>query len=230
MLGQTFFTQCPKLIAKTIFLKERFSLDTLWVNLKSTSGNSAGKIITHAELFLTRRPRVPDKFKKNRVFFLKKYLWTCRMQYQQTCRIVFAIIPGSFAQCPSMKLEGVRFEKNTNCSYRNLDCSFDIPAAKKILARCRWFFSHCHETFKKFSFFRKEKISLNDFFGHVDCSFDNLAEKNSPRAESFFASCPRMTEKKRIFFSNFLFPENFLWTLRMQFWQHCRKVFARKPG
>ena len=230
MLGQTFFTQCPKLIAKTIFLKERFSLDTLWVNLKSTSGISAGKIITHAELFLTRRPRVPDIFKKIEFFFLKKYLWTCRMQYQQTCRIVFAIIPGSFAQCPSMKLEGVRFEKNTNCSYRNLDCSFDIPAAKKISCQMPMVFQSLSRNFQKIFVFSKGKNLPKRFLWTRRLQFWQTCRKNFATGRKFFCFLSENDWEKKDFFFKLFIPRKFPMDTENEVLTTLSKSFCQKTG
>ena len=68
-----------------------------------------------------------------------------------------------------------------------------------------------------------EKIlqTLKCSSGHVECSFDNLAEKFSSKAWIFFCSKSENNNKIIFFWQKIFFLKKVLWTRRLQLWQPC---------
>ena len=65
-------------------------------------------------------------------------------------------------------------------------------------------------------------------YGHVECSFENSAEKYSTKSQKFITQFSK-TLKNIIFSKKNIFPKRSLWTRKMQFWRSCRKNFATRP-
>ena len=90
---------------------------------------------------------------------------------------------------------------------------FWIPCRKIVDKRAKYFCSI--SVFVKKNF-KNDSFSSNCSSGHTDCSFDNPKQystgnrKGSAQGSEFFG-------KKNVI------PKNFLWKLKMQFWQHSCK-------
>ena len=72
-------------------------------------------------------------------------------------------------------------------------------------------------------FFKKSPFSSKYSYGHINCSFHNLAHKFSAKFEKSSAQGPMMIEGF-IFPKKAVFVKMFLWTSRIQFWQTRRKI------
>ena len=97
---------------------------------------------------------------------------------------------------------------------------------QKLLDRRLKYF--CSVFFKKM-FCRNYKSHQNNPMDTKN-GFEDLAKKFSSKHRKIFAQCLKITEM--VFFKHFLdffdTTKTFLWTIRMQFSQHRRKMFARK--
>ena len=80
---------------------------------------------------------------------------------------------------------------------------------------------------KDIYFFQKSSSSPNFSPGYSDCVFDKPAEKFLPKSWHFFTHIPKVMKKSVIFLKHF--PQLFLRTRRIHFWQPCPNFFANGP-
>ena len=112
---------------------------------------------------------------------------------------------------------------SSNCSAGQVECSFDNLADRFLSKKCR---PMSKKYFNNYFFLTKKGFLSKIFSGKVECSFDSLARKFQQSSEKW---CSNLKNKHRT--TIFLEKKTFFLKIfrsirRMQFWQHCRKVFA----
>ena len=68
--------------------------------------------------------------------------------------------------------------------------------------------------------YEKDELSSKSTSGLVECSFENPSRKFSPKGVEFLAHIPRSV-LNYIGFKKTTFPQMFLWTQKLQFWEPC---------
>ena len=107
------------------------------------------------------------------MFFSKKFLWTHRMQFWQTCQKLFA-------QSSKIMRNNFRTFFSSKCSSGLVECSFDNHAGN-FCKRSQTFFAEIPKIFKNIFFFK------NDFFLPQKFFLDIIANLplNASRIEIF---------------------------------------------
>ena len=81
---------------------------------------------------------------------------------------------------------------------------------------------------EEIEFLQKKMIASRRSSGHLECTFNNPAQKISPEIQSFSAERPKRF--KKVFFPHKIFLiVMFFWTHRMPLSEPCRKFFPEVP-
>ena len=161
-------------------------------------------------------------------FFLKAFLCTRIMQFWLARLISFARKLITFSSVLATDKKNICFFPKilifVKVFFWTLIKHFWQTLQKLLDRRLKYF---CSVFFKKM-FCRNYKSHQNNPMDTKN-GFEDLAKKFSSRHRKIFAQCLKITEM--VFFRHFLdffhTTKTFLWTIRMQFSQHRRKMFAR---
>ena len=225
---QVFLAQCPEIIQKSEFFWRTIFLKVFDLEHKiSSCENPAKKICRGAENFLFKVRKWFEKTFSKKNYFLNQFLWISGNQIWHPCRKFLAIKWKSFRIMSSN--DDRFFFKEMFCLEMILwtrRMQFWQPRPENI-DQNQEIFGSWSEKDRKCFFFKTRYYSRKSFYGLVECSFGDTAEKTREEAKKFSHRVRKRRKNYNVFKKTS--PKMFLWTRQMQLGQLSWKIFDNRP-